>query len=641
MISRIAWTVLWLAAAALPAAAQGGPEVFGNQIIVSPRGVESAPFRGAVSRPAQAGASRAEATPATAATPVELDADLLRRVSQAAGLYVAPIEAKVCAPGISCKPTPPVVEQINLRVVGPAGDVSSLVEVTSADATSVERAVAAFNAQATLQAAPNYWRRTTQQAEPQYYLQWGWFGRSAAAGGANFANAWARSRGSPAVTVAVIDTGVVRAHPDIGPALVGGIDLVGVPLLAGDGDGYDLDASDPGDFVSPDIQSYLRNFGIDCSAVNSSWHGTHVAGTIAARVNGNFGSGGAPQVRVLPVRVLGKCGGNDNDIQAGLAWAMGLPVQGLPVNLNPAQVINMSLGGEVPCTPLYRRLFAEARRRNVVVVVSAGNSARNTAGFAPAGCPDVISVAAHDRSGLLASFSNFGANVTVSAPGVAILSSVDLGVGFPIGPSTAEMSGTSMAAPHVSAAVALLKSAVPGLTFDQVRQAVRQSAAPFLSGSRCSAGEPLYGLCGAGYLDADRLLALAGAGAAPAPAPTPAPAPSPVQEDPDDGRAGCFVATAAYGSAWHDEVRSLRRFRDDVLMQHASGRSFVAWYYRVSPAVADVIRGSDTLRALTRGALRPIIVSVEYPIGMACTLLGLLGLLGVLVCAGPVRRRRT
>lgn len=600
------------AAAALPVGAQTPPEIFGGQIIVSPRGVEAAPFGGTDPR------SKRGALASSAVQPVVLDADLLKQISQAAGIYVAPDEGSACPPAAaSCKPTPATPEQINLRDVGAVGDVSRLVEVTQVDATAIERAIDAFNDTGFLLAVPNYWRRTTQASEPEYYLQWGFFDRAVAAGGANFEGAWTRTTGSSTVNVAVIDTGVVRSHPDLAAALVGGIDLVQVPLLAGDGDGYDLDATDPGDFVSPEVSDYMRNVGIQCNASNSSWHGTHVAGTIAGRINGAFGTGGAPNVNIVPVRVLGKCGGRDDDIYNALAWAIGLPVAGLPANQHPAHVVNMSLGGPSPCTPLYQQLFAEARRRGVVVVVAAGNSAHDTSGFSPAGCPDVISVAAHDRAGMLAPFSNFGFNVAVSAPGVDVLSAVDLGTAFPIAPGTAQMSGTSMAAPHVSAAAALLKSALIGVSLDEVRQYLHQSAGPFLAGSGCGAGEPLAGACGAGYLDTDRLLAVAGVAAPQPPDPPPQPPePPPVVVGPSPGESssGCFIATAAFGSEWHEEVRTLRRFRDDVLLPYAPGRAFVRWYYRVSPGIADVIRGSDLLRTITRAALRPVVIAIEQPL---------------------------
>lgn len=615
----VAFAILLLSTGA--ARAQNVPEVFGNQIIVSPKGLDAIPFVASTSAVPTSASAKATA-PATA--PVTLTESDLREISQAAGIYVAANPGVSCPPGQVCKSQASTGEQINLRDVGASGDLSRVIEVTSTDTGALDRTIGAINASATLEATANYWRRTTQQQEPQFALQWGFAGRDVALGGANFISAWNRTRGSANTVVAVVDTGVVRTHPEVGPALVGGIDLITVLIRSGDGDGADLDATDSGDFIDLILQSFFSGFGIFCDAKNSSWHGTHVAGTIAGRVNGQFGTGGAPNVRILPVRVLGKCGGDDRTILDGIAWAMGLEVPGVPINPNPAQVINLSLGGASPCSSNYRRLFAEARRRNIIVVVSAGNDSRNTSGYTPAGCPDVISVAAHDRNGFSAGFSNFGSNVAISAPGVSILSSVDFGTTLPVGPTTKEYQGTSMAAPHVAAAVALLKSARPSITYDEVLQFLRSSASPFLSGSGCAQFEVRSGQCGSGILDADKLLAMAGVGTAetpsgPQPTPTPSPSPTPTptlpppQNDAGGGSAPCFIATAAFGTPMAEEVQVLRKFRDDVLLSSAIGSAFVNWYYDVSPPIANVIRRSKTLRAITRASLTPVIEAVRNP----------------------------
>ena len=603
-------STLILFSISLSANSQTLPEIFNNQMIVSPKGLETLPLS------SSGGTTRLSSTSPVfpLATTVQPFTDAeLRAISQAAGIYIAANPGSICPPGpISCKPSPITPEQINLVDRGPAGDVSRILEVTSTSVGAIDRTIAAINASPAREAVPNYWRRTTQVQEPQYYLQWGFANRSTTLGGANLIGAWTQTLGANSTNVAVIDTGTLRSHPDVGPALIGGIDLVTIPLLAGDGDGADLDASDPGDFVDANVQNILRFYGVSCNASNSSWHGTHVAGTIAGRVNGQFGVGGAPNVRIVPIRVLGKCGGDDRAILDGIAWAMGLPVQGLPANPNPAHVINMSLGGPSPCNANYRRLFAEARRRNIFVVVSAGNDNRNTNGYAPAGCPDVISVAAHDRNGIKATFSNYGSNVLISAPGVSILSAVDFGTTFSIGPTTKEFSGTSMAAPHVSAAIALLRSARPSVTYDQVVQYLRTSANAFLSGSGCAAAELRAGQCGAGLLDADRLLSTAGVGSVVAPPATQPPVPTPAPSE--QKASGCFIATAAYGTPLAKEVQVLRRFRDNVLLQSSIGRSFVDWYYAVSPAVANRIEGSEVQKSVVRAILTPLIAIIESPV---------------------------
>lgn len=610
--------------------AQDVAEVYSKQIIVSPKGVEALPFAssGTATRSSAPGTAKALAVTA----PITFTQSSLRDLSRAAGIYVAPTAGVVCVPGTICKTSTDQPEQINLVDVGPTGDVSRVLEVTSNSATALGNTLAALNAQANLEATPNYWRRHTQTLEPQYYLQWGWAARNFVAGGANFTAAWARTRGSANVVVAVVDTGVVPTHPDIGPALLPGIDLVVEPLLAGDGNGADLDASDPGNFVDANLQNFMRGRGVSCSAVASNWHGTHVAGTVAAQVNGQFGTGGAPSVRVLPVRVLGKCGGEDRSIYDGVAWAMGLQVQGLPLNPNPAQVINMSLGGPTACPTHYRRLFAEARRRNIIVVVAAGNDNRDTAGYMPAGCPDVISVAAHDRNAFKANFSNYGSNVLVSAPGVDVLSSVDLGNSFPIGPTAKEYNGTSMAAPHVAAAVALVKSMKPTATYDEVVQALRRSAVAFRSGSGCAAGEQFANQCGSGTLDTNTLLS-----AFDTTSPPPPPSSNPPATTEDSGDTGCFIATAAYGTPMAQEVQVLREFRDRVLLSTALGKQVVRWYYDTSPPVADFIRTSDTLRAVTRGALMPVLWSVQKPLQVLAILV--IMLTGLLTTALMWRRK--
>ena len=151
---------------------------------------------------------------------------------------------------------------------------------------------------------------------------------------------------------------------------------------------------------------------------SSSWHGTHVAGTVAAVTNNSAGVAGvAFGAKVLPVRVLGKCGGYTSDIAAGIIWASGGSVPGVPANATPARVINLSLGGSGRATRRRSDAINSARSRGTVVVVAAGNSSDTSANFSPASCAGVITVAATDRSGARAYYSNFGAAVAVAAPG--------------------------------------------------------------------------------------------------------------------------------------------------------------------------------------------------------------------------------
>ena len=160
-------------------------------------------------------------------------------------------------------------------------------------------------------------------------------------------SAWQTTHGSAAVTVAVLDTGY-RPHAAITGRFLAGYDMISDPGAAGDGNGRDDDASDPGDYVLPSEAT------AECGASNSSWHGTGVAGVIAANTNDGAWTAGIDwNANVLPVRVLGKCGGFDSDIVDGIAWAAGLPVPGVPANPTPAQVINLSLGGDRACPAYY------------------------------------------------------------------------------------------------------------------------------------------------------------------------------------------------------------------------------------------------------------------------------------------------
>ena len=229
---------------------------------------------------------------------------------------------------------------------------------------------------------------------------------------------WKRTMGSPSVRVAVLDTGKT-AHPDL--VWAAGRDVV-------DNDG---DPTDPG--------SLLGSAG--------DFHGTHVAGIVAARANNGIGVAGvAPGVTLVPVRVLdGNGAGTDADIAAGIRWATSAGVQ----------VINMSLGGAGACTSVLSSAIQAARSRGIVVVAAAGNEARDAAGYAPASCPGVIAVGATDAAGRRASFSNVGATVDVSAPGVDVLSTGRSGRTY----GYVRQSGTSMASPAVAGAAALFLSA--------------------------------------------------------------------------------------------------------------------------------------------------------------------------------------
>jgi serine protease len=232
-----------------------------------------------------------------------------------------------------------------------------------------------------------------------------------------------------------------------------------------------------------------------------------VAGTIAAITHNNLGVAGiARDGRILPVRVLGKCGGWLSDIADGIRWAAGLPVNGV-TNPNPARVLNLSLGGEGPCGPTYADAISAARQRGATVVVSAGNERSDFSGFRPANCPGVISVAATNRQGGRAFYSNFGSGVTIAAPGGetrdslsdGVLSTLNAGTSTPGADSYQFYQGTSMAAPHVAGVAALLYAANPKITPDEVAAVIKRTARPFppVPTRPCDTGT-----CGAGMLDA-------------------------------------------------------------------------------------------------------------------------------------------
>ena len=169
-------------------------------------------------------------------------------------------------------------------------------------------------------------------------------------------------------------------------------------LIANDGDLADGNPADPGDWVTTS-ETALGYFA-GCGASNSSWHGTHVSGTIAAKSDNGIGIAGiASGVKILPVRVLGKCGGFESDVTDGIRWAAGLAVAGAPTNPNPAAIISLSLGGAGACPSAYQTAITDAIAVGAIVVVAAGNSGVDASASAPANCAGVVSVAATGAGG--------------------------------------------------------------------------------------------------------------------------------------------------------------------------------------------------------------------------------------------------
>lgn len=350
--------------------------------------------------------------------------------------------------------------------------------------------------------------------DPQYaQLQWNFHDQT---GGVRADQAWDISTGA-GVVVAVIDTGVVENTPDLKDNVLPGYDMISDRLISRrETDARVAGGWDQGDWMEA---NYCTALGAPPHAArDSSWHGTHVSGTVAQQTNNGVGLAGlAHNARILPVRVLGSCGGYGSDIADGMLWAVGATVAGLPVNANPAEVLNMSLGSNGPdaCPQIYQDAIDEVNRRGAMVVVAAGNSNADAGTYTMSSCKDVISVGATRVTGGKASYSSWGNRVDLSAPGGGggvdgdpngyIFQIVNTGTTRPttefgIGGYT----GTSMASPHVAAAAALVQSvATTPLRWDQMRDLLKSTARPF------PASIPTSTPMGAGILDANALVTAA------------------------------------------------------------------------------------------------------------------------------------
>ena len=351
----------------------------------------------------------------------------------------------------------------------------------------------------------------------------------------NVQGAWLRTTGSPEVVVAVLDTGAWYEHEDLQGRLLPGYDMVLSATYSNDGDGRDPNAADPGDWVP---QSEATE---DCPASSSSWHGTRVASIVGAATGNGLGMAGvAPGARVMPVRVLAKCGGYDSDIAAGMRWAAGIAQPGLPGSTTPARVINLSLGGSGSCSNTYRDAVNDVTAKGAVVVVAAGNSAGRSVG-APANCPGVITVAGLRHAGTKVGFSDLGPEIAIAAPaGNCVNVSAGSACLYPIqtaynsgsrapeaggsrySDGLAYSVGTSFAAPIVAGTVALMLSARPALKPGEVKSILQKTARVFPAAgadngpddptpvATCQAPSGVdqlqcyctTALCGAGMLDA-------------------------------------------------------------------------------------------------------------------------------------------
>jgi serine protease len=375
-----------------------------------------------------------------------------------------------------------------LRTIATGGQVIKLQQHLSA--SDLKHVIADFAADPSVEYAEEdrVLHKMMVPNDTRYNEQWDLF---EAAGGLNVQPAWDNSTGS-GVVVAVIDTGY-RPHADLAANIVQGYDFISDTTVSNDGNGRDSDPSDPGDWVT------AGQCGAGSPAENSSWHGTHVAGTIAAVTNnGNGIAGIAFNAKVEPARVLGKCGGYTSDIADAIIWASGGTVSGVPANANPAKVLSLSLGGSGACDSTSQAAINSARSRGSVFIVAAGNENANASNSSPANCTGAVVIAAVNRQGGRAYYSNYGAIVDVAAPGGAqsaandpngTLSTLNAGTTTPGADSYAFYQGTSMATPHVSGVAALMLSKNPALTPDQIEALLKSSARAFpASCAQCGAG---------------------------------------------------------------------------------------------------------------------------------------------------------
>lgn len=283
----------------------------------------------------------------------------------------------------------------------------------------------------------------------------------------NLPEAWDLTTGSSDVTVAVVDTGVITNHPDIQDQLSSdGYDFISDPDQALDGDGIDDNPDDPG----------------DADQASNSFHGTHVAGTVAAKTNNDTGVAGvAWKTRIMPIRTLGKGGaGTSYDIIQGVRYAVGLDNDAGVTPEAPADIINLSLGSS-DFSNAEQELYTTLREAGIIVIAAAGNSASDLP-FYPAAYDGVVSVSAVGTNTDPAPYTNFGSTIDVAAPGGdfstdlngdgyvdGVLSTSGDGSSTDIEHVYTFLQGTSMAAPHVSGVVALMKAIRPSLAFNDLK----------------------------------------------------------------------------------------------------------------------------------------------------------------------------
>lgn len=400
-------------------------------------------------------------------------------------------------------------------------------------------------------AEPNYIYQASQAPplpdDPGLILQWG-LNNTGQTGGTSDADidapeAWAITTGSDAVMVAVVDTGIAYNHPDLD-------------------DGR----------VRTDIDVDLVNNDLD--AMDDNEHGTHVAGIIAAETNNATGVAGVMhEAQLLPVKVLNANGsGSLFGVARGIAYAAAVG----------AHVINLSLGGPICAQALASAVNYAVFSEGTTVVAATGNN--NGRVSFPARFAAVIAVAATDHNDRRASFSNYGLQVDVAAPGVDVISTVP-------GGRYAVFSGTSMAAPHVAGVAGLLLANRPDLTNLQVAQILRTSAD--------DRGRPGFDIgLGAGRVNAYQALLTE--------APTTVPTPP---------QAGC-ARVAGFALADAADAPDLTALADgfhDVALASPHGQALADRFDRHTPELLGMLLADGGLRTQTQEtvrALRPALLAL-------------------------------
>ncbi|MFM0074376.1 S8 family serine peptidase [Paraburkholderia sediminicola] len=320
--------------------------------------------------------------------------------------------------------------------------------------------------------------------DPYYSRQWGFSNQ----GGINAEGAWDIVDGS-GVVIAMVDNGVTH-HSDLDANLLPGIDVrMG---HRGNGDGF--------------------NPGITTETCPVEWHGTTVAGVLAAVTNNGSGiAGTAGGAKIVPVRALGACAsGVLSDVADGITWAAGGSVPGIPDNKNPAKIVNVSIQGFGSCSATLQQAIDGATARGASVVAIAGNYERDASAIQPGNCKNVIVVGNVRQNGMRGYLSDYGSLVDIAAPGMSIWTTSNNGTSAPGPESYGYYNGTSLAAPFVSGVIALAQSVAPKpLTPLEMRALLMQNVHAF------GPERPDFPI-GKGVLDANATVVAARSGKIPA-----------------------------------------------------------------------------------------------------------------------------